>query len=107
MYFVEIPRDAMPVVAQIGAEHEILEHAEFREKAPALGAMANAAADHIVGSQPFERQAIEHDAAGRWRYGAGDRLEQGRLAGAVWSQYANELAGADAQGYAVEGQGIA
>ena len=52
------PGPSMPVVAQIGAEHKILEHAELREKAPAFGAMANAAADHIVGWQPFERHAL-------------------------------------------------
>ena len=53
MHFVEIPGDAMPVVAQIRAEHEILEHAELGKQAPALGAMANTAADHLVGWQPL------------------------------------------------------
>ena len=78
--------------AEIGADHDVLAHADLGER---LGDLEGA--HHAGGADPVRRQAgdvlaVEGDAAGIGRLEAGDGGEQRRLAGAVGPDQADDLA---------------
>ena len=85
------------VAAGEGAEPQILDRRHVGDDAAAFHHLENAAADDLVGIDAVDALAVEHDvAAGDFAIlgleQAGDRLQRGRLAGAVGPQQRDDRA---------------
>ena len=68
---------AMPPIVRFSSTVSLGEHVA------ALGDQRDAAAHDRLGHEARERRAVEHDRAALRLQGAGERAQQGRLAGAV------------------------
>ena len=80
---VHVGGDAGRVGAQVAAHLQVLVHRHVGKDAPALGTMGDAELQDALGRGARDVFAQEGDAARRRRQHARDRLERGRLAGAV------------------------
>ena len=94
-HLVERSRAAGARGAAKGSELEVLHDRERGEDAPALGDVGDPERGPVARSEGSEVPPSIGDAAGLGRDRAGDRLEQGRLAGAVRTDDRHELALAD------------
>src|SRR3989441_5098301 len=85
------------LLAEPGGDLEVLLDGEIGKDAAILGRVADAHARPLVGRTPRDLLALEaHDAAARWQE-PHDRIDGGRLAGAVATHETDRLAGADGQ----------
>ena len=91
-------------LAIIGRERDVLEQRQFSERPRDLERPPDAAvADHVRG-QAADLGALKPDRASGRAQIAGDQVEGGALAGAVRTDQAQNLAGADLEGHLVDGQ---
>ena len=93
---------------EIGAEQQVLVHGEVGEDAAVLRHQRQARLDDGVRGHVREVDAAEPDARARHvRDHAAQRLQAGRLAGAVGAQHDHDLAGAHAERHPVEREVLA
>src|SRR5262249_49317743 len=104
---VVLALDRGAVLAGIRAHLEVLEHRHAREDAAALWRLADAELDPAVGRQLRDVLAVEEDVSRRDRPDAGDRLQSGRLAGAIGADQRDNLARVDREGQALDGPNAA
>ena len=100
---------AMPVlvVAQEGAELEVLGDREPGEDVASLGGVGEAQGDDLVGGDAVEGLAVEEDAAAAGLEEPGEGAQGGGLAGAVGADEGDDLAGFDGEGDALDGFDLA
>ena len=91
VYTLQIGGNLCAVVAQIGAELQILEHGQFRKQTPSFRTMTYAARHNLMHRQFADIGAIKSQITAA-RQSARDRFQQRRLAGAVGTEHGNELA---------------
>src|SRR5207247_476079 len=85
------------LLAEPGGDLEVLLDGEIGKDAAILGRVADAHARPLVRRPPRDLLALEaNDAAARWQE-PHDRIDGGRLAGAVATHETDRLAGADGQ----------
>ena len=82
---VEVLRDALAVLAQIGADHEVLHHGQVAEGAAPLRDVGDAQGRHLLRAFAADVLAVEHDRPFGGD-GAADRPQRGGLACAVGAE---------------------
>ena len=90
------------VASEIGAHHQVLANREAVEDAATLGHVRHAPRDDRVRRHVEERLGLERDGAARRMKKARDRLERGRLSGAVVAEDRDDLAAAHLEPHALE-----
>ena len=93
--------DALAVLAQVGADPQVLADGEVAERAAPFRHVGDAEGGDLVGPQAADVLAVEDDAATR-ADGAADRAERRGLAGAVRAEDADRPVLRNAQRHAVE-----
>src|ERR687884_197474 len=81
-------------------DQDVLEHVELDEQARDLERSRQTEAGDAVGRQPGDPPAVVDDRARRRLLEPGNDVEQGRLAGAVRTDHADDLARLDVEGHA-------
>jgi hypothetical protein len=94
--------DKARAATAVGADHHVLDHAQRRPEREVLEGAADAEADQVGGAAVGEAGAVEVDRPGGRADEAADRVEGGRLAGAVGPDQRADLALADAEADVLE-----
>src|SRR5581483_5221844 len=89
---VEDVRDAARAVPDVGADEDVLEHGHRPEQLEVLERAGDPAADHAVLRDAEKALAFEAQLSRVGSVEAGDEVEDGRLAGAVRADQADDLA---------------
>src|SRR6185437_6387217 len=92
-----VARLAAPGMAQEGADHHVLEDGHVLEGRRHLEGAADAEPFMLLRGRVGHIAAIEQDAAARRPEIAGDAIEEGRFAGAVGADEADDLAFGDGE----------
>ena len=92
---------------RLDAEHDVFRHGEHRHQHEVLMHHADAGADGVAGAVEADRLAVDEDFALVRPVEAGEHVHQGGLAGAVFAEQAEHLAGADVEVDGVVGDQIA
>lgn len=106
-HIVHVFLDALHVVAQEGAQVEVLAHAQVGEDEAAFGHLRDAQADDLVRGQLVDGLAVPEDLALARPVDAADGHECGGLAGAVGTDEGHDLAVIHAQGNVAQGLDVA
>jgi len=96
------PVDKLPLRGEFGVERQIFHHGEVREHGKVLVDDLDAALDRLDGGDLRQVFAVELDIAGVHRIHAGDDLDEGGFAAAVFAGQAVNFAGHDLQGDILE-----
>ena len=89
---VELGDDAQNLGLQLVAEEDVLRNVEGVDQAKALMQTADAGQLGIARGAELQRLAVDFDATAIGRLRAGQRLDQGRFAGAVVSHQGKDFA---------------
>ncbi len=89
--------------ARLGGEQAVLAHGEGQQDVGALIAATEAAAGDLVGGPAGDVLAVEADAPGAGLERAGEKIDEGGLAGAVRADDAVHLVGVEGERHAVHG----
>jgi hypothetical protein len=90
------------VIAQKGAEAQVLQDRQTTEDAPALRHLDDAFGDDAIRRQLLERFARQQDVAAAHRQNPGDRPQRRALAGAIGADQGHDLVLAEAERDAVQ-----
>src|SRR5262249_27951831 len=95
-------RQKPAVRARANADHDVLQHGQRREQRVILERPTDAQRGNVVRPEAEDRAAGQEDRALARSIEPADAVEEGRLAGAVRTDQADDLAFADVEGDAIE-----